>query len=310
MCLEPGIALALDKVVKRFGDVAAVDGLSFAVREGEVFGFLGGNGAGKTTSLRMVLDIIRPTEGSISVLGRPPGRENAPALGFLPEERGLYRSMSALDTIIYFGQLKGMTAAAARVEGLALLERFGLAANARSTMDKLSKGMAQKVQLATAIVNSPRLLILDEPFSGLDPVNQGLLEDEIRRASAKGATVVFSTHVMQHAERLCDRLLLLAKGRKRFEGTLDEARALLPARLSVVTQASLEGFPGVDKAEGGADLGGGWREWTVALRPGVEPGDVLEHCSAKGLALRRFEERRPSLHDVFLHMVGPQEAQP
>lgn len=309
-CLSSGIALALDNVVKRFGDVAAVDGLSFAVREGEVFGFLGGNGAGKTTSLRMVLDIIRPTEGSISVLGRPPGRENAAALGFLPEERGLYRSMSALDTIIYFGQLKGMTAGAARAEGLALLDRFGLAANARSTMDKLSKGMAQKVQLATAIVNSPRLLILDEPFSGLDPVNQGLLEDEIRRASAKGATVVFSTHVMQHAERLCDRLLLLAKGRKRFEGTLDEARALLPARLSVVAQASLEELPGVDKAEGAADLGGGWREWTVALRPGVEPGDVLEHCSAKGLALRRFEERRPSLHDVFLHLVGPQEAQP
>ena len=309
-CLGPGIALALDNVVKRFGDVAAVDGLSFAVREGEVFGFLGGNGAGKTTSLRMVLDIIRPTEGSISVLGRPPGRENAPALGFLPEERGLYRSMSALDTIIYFGQLKGMTAAAARAEGLALLERFGLAANARSTIDKLSKGMAQKVQLATALVNSPRLLILDEHFSGLDPVNQGLLEDEIRRASANGATVVFSTHVMQHAERLCDRLLLVAKGRKRFEGTLDEARALLPARLSVLAQASLESLPGVDQAEGGAELGGGWREWTVALQPGVEPGDVLEHCSAQGLAQRRFEERRPSLHDVFLHLVGPQEAQP
>ncbi|MDQ3245839.1 MAG: ATP-binding cassette domain-containing protein [Pseudomonadota bacterium] len=310
MRLEPGVALALDKVVKRFGDVIAVDGLSFAVREGEVFGFLGGNGAGKTTSLRMVLDIIRPTEGNISVLGRPPGRENAPALGFLPEERGLYRNMSAIDTLIYFGQLKGMTAAAARAEGLALLERFGLAANARSTIDKLSKGMAQKVQLATALVNSPRLLILDEPFSGLDPVNQGLLEEEIRRASANGATVVFSTHVMQHAERLCDRLLLLAKGRKRFEGTLDDARALLPARLSVVTQASLEGLPGVDKVEGGADLGGGWREWTVSLRPGTKPGDVLEHCSAKGIALRRFDEQRPSLHDVFLHLVGPQEARP
>ncbi len=304
-----GIALALDKVVKRFGDVAAVDGLSFSVREGEVFGFLGGNGAGKTTSLRMVLDIIRPTEGSISVLGRPPGRQNAYELGFLPEERGLYRSMSAIDTIVYFGQLKGMTAAAARAEGLALLDRFGLADNARSTMDKLSKGMAQKVQLATAVVNRPRLLILDEPFSGLDPVNQGLLEDEIRRASAAGATVVFSTHVMQHAERLCDRLLLLAKGRKRFEGTLDEARALLPARLSVLAQSSLAGLPGVDKVDGGAESGGGWREWVVALRPGVEPGDVLEHCSANGIALRRFDERRPSLHDVFLHLVGPQEAQ-
>lgn len=301
-------ALTLDRVTKRFGGMTAVNDLSFAVREGEVFGFLGGNGAGKTTSLRMVLDIIRPTAGSISVLGRPPGRENAAHLGFLPEERGLYRSMTALDTITYFGQLKGMAQAAARREGLALLDRFGLAANAKSTMDKLSKGMAQKVQLATAVVNSPRLLILDEPFSGLDPVNQGLLEDEIKRASAGGATVVFSTHVMQHAERLCDRLLLLAKGQKRFEGNLDEARALLPARLTVTARGDLSSLPGVASIEPGEDRGEGWRDHLVALKPGAHAGDLLEHCTASGIALRRFEERRPSLHDVFLYMVGPQEA--
>lgn len=306
--LEQGNVLALEDVTKRFGAVTAVDRLSFGVREGEVFGFLGGNGAGKTTSLRMVLDIIRPTHGCISVLGRPPGRENASAIGFLPEERGLYRSMSALDTIIYFGRLKGMTAAAAKREGLALLERFGLAANARSTMDKLSKGMAQKVQLAAAVVNRPRLLILDEPFSGLDPVNQGLLEEEIKRASAEGATVVFSTHVMQHAERLCDRLLLLGKGRKKFEGTLDQASALLPAGLHVIARQSLAGLPGVQSADSGSDLGDGWREWTLRLQNGVEPGNVLEQCFAAGIPLRRFEERRPSLHDVFLHMVGPVES--
>lgn len=273
-----------------------------------MFGFLGGNGAGKTTTLRMVLDIIRPTEGRISVLGRPPGRVNSPALGFLPEERGLYRSMTALDTIIYFSQLKGMSAPDAKKEGLALLDRFGLAANARSTMDKLSKGMAQKVQLATAVVNSPRLLILDEPFSGLDPVNQGLLEDEIKRASATGATVIFSTHVMQHAERLCDRLLLLAKGNKGFEGTLEEAIDLLPPRLSVLARGSLDGLPGIDSSQPGAEREEGWRDWTVSLRAGTSPGDVLEYCSTKGIALRRFEERRPSLHEVFLHVVGPQEA--
>lgn len=305
--MENGSALALENVTKRFGAVAAVDQLSFEVREGEVFGFLGGNGAGKTTSLRMVLDIIRPTEGRITVLGRPPGRENAGSLGFLPEERGLYRTMSALDTIIYFGRLKGMTAAAAKSEGLVLLERFGLAAHARSTVDKLSKGMAQKVQLAATVVNRPKLLILDEPFSGLDPVNQGLLEEEIKRASADGATVVFSTHVMQHAERLCDRLLLLAKGRKKFEGTLDQARALLPARLSVVAQRTLADVPGVESAESGSELSAGWREWAVRLRPGAEPGDVLERCFAADITLRRFEERRPSLHDVFLHMVGSAE---
>src|SRR4029078_904097 len=228
--------VSLERVSKRFDHFLAVDDLSFSVEPGTVFGFLGGNGAGKTTSLRMVLDIIRPTSGRIEVLARAPGRQNAPEIGFLPEERGLYRQMTALDTIAYFGRLKGMATADAKREGAALLDRFGLAANAKMTVDKLSKGMAQKVQLATALVNRPRLLILDEPFSGLDPVNQGLLEEEIRRISATGATVVFSTHVMQHAERLCEKLLLLGKGRKKFEGSLDEAPAALPARLSVVAR--------------------------------------------------------------------------
>jgi ABC-2 type transport system ATP-binding protein len=301
--------LALDRVTKRFDQTVAVDDLSFEVREGEVFGFLGGNGAGKTTSLRMALDIIRPTSGRIEVLGRAPGRDNAKDVGFLPEERGLYRQMTALDTIVYFGRLKGMTAAAARAEGLALLDRFGLAANAKSSVDKLSKGMAQKVQLATAVVNRPRLLILDEPFSGLDPVNQGLLEEEIQRMREGGATVVFSTHVMQHAERLCDTLLLLARGRKVFAGTLDQARAELPARLSVVAKATPASLPGVESAAATAALENGWQEWDVRLKPGVAPGDLLETCIADGVPLRRFEERRASLHDVFLHMVGPAETE-
>jgi len=301
-------ALRLDGVSKRFDQTLAVDDLSFAVAEGETFGFLGGNGAGKTTSLRMVLDIIRPTSGSISVLGRAPGRENAAAIGFLPEERGLYRQMSAIDTIVYFGRLKGMSPGDARREGLALLERFGLGGNARTTIDKLSKGMAQKVQLAAAVVNRPRLLLLDEPFSGLDPVNQTLLEDEIRRAASAGATVVFSTHVMQHAERLCDRLLFLAKGRKRFEGTIDEARGSMPARLLLTARQSPAGLTGVASATwlgGGAD---GWEEWEVHLAPGATAGDLLETCIAQGFALRRCEQQRPGLHDVFIHLVGPTEA--
>jgi ABC-2 type transport system ATP-binding protein len=259
----------------------------------------------------MALDIIRPTEGRLTVLGRAPGRENAADIGFLPEERGLYRQMTAIDTIVYFGRLKGMTAHDARTEGLALLDRFGLGDNARLTIDKLSKGMAQKVQLATAVVNRPRLLILDEPFSGLDPVNQRLLEDEIRRVSANGATVVFSTHVMQHAERLCDKLLLLARGRKKFEGTLDEARAQLPARLSVVARQSLAGVDGVKSCEpAGGAAKDGWQEWDVELNPGVAAGDVLQLCTEQSISLRRFDERRASLHDVFLQIVGPAEARP
>ena len=299
--------LVLDRVSKRFDQTLAVDDLSFAVAPGSVFGFLGGNGAGKTTSLRMVLDIIRPTSGRIEVLGRAPGRANAPEIGFLPEERGLYRQMTALDTIAYFGRLKGMAPADAKREGAALLDRFGLAANAKMTVDKLSKGMAQKVQLATALVNSPRLLILDEPFSGLDPVNQGLLEDEIRRMSANGATVVFSTHVMQHAERLCDRLLLLGKGRKKFEGTLEEARAELPARLAVVARQDPSAIDGVESATDEGETEAGWRAWDVRLKPGVVPGDLLERCVASQFPLRRFEQLHASLHDIFVHIVGSAE---
>ena len=300
--------LDIRNLVKRFGDVVAVDDLSFAVQPGEIFGFLGGNGAGKTTTLRMVLDIIRPTSGHITVLGSAPDRRQSAAIGFLPEERGLYAGMSAIDTIIYFGQLKGMTAADARARGMALLARFDLADRAKSDIGDMSKGMAQKVQLATSLVNEPALLMLDEPFSGLDPVNQGLLEDEILRASQRGAAVIFSTHVMQHAERLCDRLLLLRKGRKRFEGTLDEARAQLPASLVAVAKADLSQIPGVRSAAPLAEQDG-WREWQVELEPGVLPERVLEHCSSSNMALRRWDEHRASLHDVFVALVGDEGVQ-
>ena len=301
--------LRVEGVVKRFDDFTAVDRLGFAVREGEIYGFLGGNGAGKTTTLRMALDILRPDEGSISVLGHPPGRGNSSEIGFLPEERGLYRAMTAIETIIYFGRLKGMSTSDARKEGMALLERFDLARNAKSPIEKLSKGMTQKVQLATALVNSPRLLILDEPFSGLDPLNQTLLEDEILSAAKGGASVVFSTHVMQHAERLCDRLLLLAKGRKRFEGTQDEARATLPVRLTLTARQSPASLPGVTAATITETSGGEWQDWNVELDEGCGADDLLETCTAQGFALRKFDRHQASLHEVFVHIVGAQEEQ-
>lgn len=297
--------LAVSGLTKQFGEVRAVDGLDFAVQQGEIYGFLGGNGAGKTTTLRMVLDIIRPTSGTIEVLGSAPDRRNTGAIGFLPEERGLYSNMSAIEVIAYFGQLKRMKAAEARAHGMELLTRFDLADRAKAKVGELSKGMAQKVQLATALINRPRLLILDEPFSGLDPVNQGLLEREILRASHDGAAVVFSTHVMQHAERLCQRLLLLRKGRKRFEGTIDEARAQLPATIDALAPERIAQVPGVANARQRRDAGGGFHEWTLDLAPGVTAGEVLERCTAQAMPLRRFEERRATLHDVFVHLVGP-----
>ena len=296
--------LEIRNLVKRFDTLVAVDDLSFAVAPGEVFGFLGGNGAGKTTTLRMVLDIIRPTSGSITLLGAAPNRRNAAAIGFLPEERGLYSGMNAIDTIVYFGKLKGMDGAVAKRRGLELLERFDLADRAKSEVGEMSKGMAQKVQLATTLVNEPELLMLDEPFSGLDPINQSLLEDEILRASKRGAAVIFSTHVMQHAERLCDRLLLLKKGRKLFQGTLTEARAQLPARLTAVSAADLSQLPGVSRATSSATADPAWREWSLNVSAGVDAGRVLEHCSSQGIALRRWDHHQASLHDVFVQLVG------
>ncbi|MBX7494589.1 ATP-binding cassette domain-containing protein [Qipengyuania sp. 6B39] len=296
--------LRVENLTKRFGDVVAVDDLSFAVQPGEIFGFLGGNGAGKTTTLRMVLDIIRPTSGTIEVLGAAPNKRKADAIGFLPEERGLYAHMKAIDTIVYFGRLKDMSPADARQHGMELLARFDLADRAKAEIGDMSKGMAQKVQLACALVNRPELLMLDEPFSGLDPVNQGLLEDEILRASQRGAAVIFSTHVMQHAERLCDRLLLLKKGAKRFEGTLDEARATLPARIAAVAKADIASVRGVATATPVEELGDGWHAYEIELAPGVPASAVLEGCSTQGVALRRFEEQRPSLHEVFVQLVG------
>ena len=296
--------LKVSNLTKRFGDVLAVDDLSFAVAPGEIFGFLGGNGAGKTTTLRMVLDIIRPSSGTIEVLGSAPDRRSTGRIGFLPEERGLYGNMSAIDIIAYFGQLKQMDPGDARAHGMELLARFDLADRAKAKISEMSKGMAQKVQLATALVNRPSLLILDEPFSGLDPVNQGLLEEEILRASRSGAAVVFSTHVMQHAERLCDRLLLLRKGSKRFEGTIDEARNQLPATIDAVARDGIAQLAGVATAKAMGEAAGGWQRWQLALEPGVSAGDVLERCGTAGIGLRQFAERRATLHDVFVHLVG------
>jgi ABC-2 type transport system ATP-binding protein len=290
--------------------------LSFEVPEGGIFGFLGANGAGKTTTLRMALDILRPTSGTIEVLGAPPGRRGNGDVGFLPEERGLYRQMTALETVIYFGRLKGMAAQAAETSATTLLDRFGLSTFARSKVEQLSKGMAQKVQLAAALVTSPRLLILDEPFAGLDPVNQAVLEEVVLDLAKTGSTVVFSTHVMQHAERLCDRLLLIARGRKVFQGGQDEARAQLPARLSLTARADPRKLPGVARAEAAAEARDGWTDWEITLSPGASAGALLEACTGGGFALQRFETRRASLHEVFLHLVGgdhpaePAEARP
>src|SRR6202789_1739617 len=239
-------ALVLDGVTKRYGDFEAVRDLSFTAPTGRILGFLGPNGAGKTSTLRMILGLIEPTAGSISVLGAPDARQVRSRIGFLPEERGLYRRMTPIDAIVFLAGLKGVPTAEARRRAIALLEAQGLGQAMRRPIKTLSKGMAQKVQLLSALVHEPDLVLLDEPFSGLDPVNQQSLESIIRDLAARGATVVFSTHVMHHAERLCDQGVLLAKGRKVFDGTVDEARAAAPRTLmleGVFEPSALGGLP-------------------------------------------------------------------
>jgi len=300
---RPLSALTLDRVTKRFTDFTAVDALSFDVPEGSIFGFLGPNGAGKTTSLRMVLDLLRPDSGSITIAGQPPGRAALSEIGYLPEERGLYRRMTALDLVSYFGTLKGMRRAAARAEAAMLLERVGLGAALHRRIEMMSKGMAQKVQLATALINRPRLLLLDEPFSGLDPMNQHVLEEIIQERARDGVTVLFSTHVMQHAERLCQQLVLIARGRKLFDGTPEQARRALPRRLQLVSRGDPSGLPGVASATSGPPVDG-WIPWQVTLAVGADPQPLLEACFARGLVLRDFDQHEPSLHEVFMHLVG------
>ena len=300
--------LSLTSVVKRFGSFAAVDGLSFAVERGEIFGFLGPNGAGKTTTLRMILDILQPTEGRISILGSSSAIPVRRRIGYLPEERGLYRKMRAAETIAYFAKLRGVPSGEARRRAHELLEKFGLKDFASSRNEALSKGMAQKVQLLATIAHDPEFLILDEPFSGLDPINQATLEELIRTLKNEGRTIIFSTHVMQHAERLCDRFLIIAKGKKRFEGDIVEARAAFPPRLLIRTRDPVEGLraaPGVgDIVPRGEADDGGERDYEIFLRPGADPQTVLKAAFEGGVRLTRFEHAGASLHDIFVALAG------
>ncbi|HEX4303702.1 MAG TPA: ATP-binding cassette domain-containing protein [Rhizomicrobium sp.] len=299
----PDSVVELSHVTKRFGDFTAVDDLSFTLARGSILGFLGPNGAGKTTTLRMMLGIIPPDSGEIRVLGKAIGQVRA-RIGYLPEERGLYKRMRADAAIAYIATLKGMKCAPALARARALLEGFGLGDFARVRIEGLSKGMAQKVQMLAAVAHDPEFVILDEPFSGLDPVNQTELEAFIRNLAAQGKTILFSTHTMQHAERLCDRLIVLAKGRKLFEGTLDEARTLIPRRARIGADAEL-GFlasvPGVSRA---TPPHPGETSWTLELQEGADGRTLLAACFEKGVELTHFDIAPPSLHDVFVSLVG------
>ncbi|MCA3708245.1 MAG: ATP-binding cassette domain-containing protein, partial [Phenylobacterium sp.] len=259
----------------------------------------------------MILGLVAPTSGRLTVLGAADGRRVRDRIGFLPEERGLHPRMTPLQAAAFLGALKGVPARAARQKARSLLEGLGLGASLNTQIRRLSKGMAQQVALVCTLVHDPELLILDEPFSGLDPGHQQALEILIRERAAAGATVVFSTHVMSHAERLCDQVVLLAKGRKVFDGTVPQARSQAPGRLILegdLTPEAISALPGVAEVAA-SDLPEG-RRLEVWLAPGMEAHQTLSAAFRAGLPVRRFESREPGLHEAFLLLTGARAALP
>ena len=286
-------------LVKDFGETRAVDGVSLGVPTGSIYGLLGPNGAGKTTTLRMLLGIIDPSSGTRLVLGRDRPLDAAPQVGYLPEERGLYPAMHARDAIAFMGALRGLPIAEGRRRADALLAEHNLGDWAKKPIRTLSKGMAQTVQLLGTIIHKPRLIILDEPFSGLDAINQAKLEELIKREARSGATIIFSTHVIAHAERLCERVAIIATGKVVFDGGVDEARARLRPIVRLRTRAAdgpwRSAIPEQARKEGD--------EWVFELPEGG-PEPLLKALIDGGAGIETLAIERPGLHDAFVSIAG------
>ncbi|MFN3389591.1 MAG: ABC transporter ATP-binding protein [Allosphingosinicella sp.] len=301
--VRDGLAIEAKGLFKAFDGKPAVHGVDLAVPEGSVYGILGPNGAGKTTTLRMLLGIIDPDAGERRVLGRTRPLEAANLVGYLTEERGLYPSMTARDAIAFLGALRGFPLAEGRARAGELLEGHGLGDYVDKPIRSLSKGMAQTVQLFGTIVHRPKLIVLDEPFSGLDAINQGRLEELIREQAAGGATVIFSTHVIAHAERLCERIAIIAGGRVRFEGSVAEARDRLKPQVRLGTRVE----DGPWRAALPTDAvreDGLWHFELPAI--GIEP--LLEALIAGGAGIEELSIERPGLHDAFIAIAGADAA--
>ncbi|WP_425228462.1 ABC transporter ATP-binding protein [Sphingomonas sp.] len=292
-------AVTATGLVKRFGDREVVQGVDLQVPRGSIYGVLGPNGAGKTTTLRMLLGIIEPDGGSRTLLDAVHPRDAGDRVGYLPEERGLYPAMKAREAIAFMGALRGLSWGQGRARAVTMLDAAGLGHATDTKIRKLSKGMAQLVQLLGSVVHRPDLLVLDEPFSGLDPVNQEQLERLIVGERDRGATVIFSTHVMAHAERLCDRLAIIAKGKRRFEGTVADARALLPERVRYTPRERADEARAL-LPDGAMRDDRGWRFELPA--EGIEA--LLARLIAAGHGIAGLQIERPGLHDAFVRIVG------
>ncbi len=299
MAATGNLAIEAHGLVKRFDGVLAVDGVDIAVPEGAIYGILGPNGAGKTTSLRMLLGIIDPDEGYRRVLGAQNPQDVARRIGYLPEERGLYPSMKAYEAIGFMGALRGLPLEQGRERGKVLMEEHGLGHAVEKQIRQLSKGMAQTVQLLGTLVHEPKLVVLDEPFSGLDAINQGKLEGLIRGLADNGTTVIFSTHVIAHAERLCENIAIIAGGKVPYAGSVEEARDRIPAQVRLETR-NTDG-PWRAALPQGARRNGAF--WDFPLpESGVEP--LLKALIEGEAGIQSLSIERAGLHDAFVAIAG------
>ena len=296
-----GVAIRLTGVTKRFGHHTAVSQLDLEVPKGSVFGFLGPNGSGKTTTIRMIMGILLPDEGTVELLGGPPGVGGNHRVGYLPEERGVYRKMKVLDLLGFLGEIRGLKRGEAVREAKVWLERLDLAEWGDKKVQDLSKGMQQKVQFIGTVIHNPELLILDEPFSGLDPINQEVLEEIVREFQSRGTTILFSTHLMDHAERLCERVCLISRAEKVLDSDLKELKRRERKGLVAVEFEGDDSWlrgPEVDEiraAEDGVHL---------LLREGADHQAILHRGVAAGVRIDRFDLVEPRLHEIFVRHAG------
>jgi ABC-2 type transport system ATP-binding protein len=305
----PDIVVSVDRVTKRFAGHTAVHELSLQVPAGVVFGLLGPNGAGKSTTIRMIMHILEPDEGRVTLFGGPlTGRELSARIGFLPEERGLYPRMEVLEHLVFLGETKGLRRRDARVRALRWLERLGLGDWGRRKVQELSKGMQQKAQFIGTLLHDPDLVLLDEPFSGLDPVNLQVMKDVVVDLARSGRTVLFSTHIMEQAERMCDRIAIIARGEKVVDGRIADIKAEGGARhvfLGFARDAGKAASVLADRSlVARADDSGATAE--VELAVGAHSDRLLRALMDAGVGLSRFEVAEPSLQSIFLAKVGQQ----
>jgi len=307
-------AILIDRISKRYANHVAVRELSLRVPRGSVYGLLGPNGAGKTTTIRMMLNILAPDSGSVTLLGRSHSDESLnDRIGYLPEERGLYRKMRVRDVLRFLARLKGVPSAGLDARMDKWLERFQLRGSgtdwSKARVDELSRGMQQKVQFIGALLHEPELVILDEPFSGLDPVNAQALKDTVLELRTQGRTVIFSTHVMENAERMCDAVCIIAGGEKVLDGAVADVREAHGARIVMLqfeTSPSAAALRILHDPALVARMNDANRMVEVEMTPDGDPQALLAQLIASGARLERFELMRPSLHRIFLDKVGAQ----